>query len=44
MAIVILRQRDIPRDDLVVIPRKEYEKLFRFWAGAIKVTAREKKQ
>ena len=27
MAIVILRQRDIPRDDLVVIPRKEYEDL-----------------
>jgi hypothetical protein len=27
MAIAILRQRDIPRDDLVVIPRKEYEDL-----------------
>ncbi len=27
MAITILRQRDIPRDDLVVIPRKEYETL-----------------
>lgn len=27
MAIAILKKRDIPNDDLVVIPRKEYEML-----------------
>ncbi len=33
----------IKKDDLVIISRREYEKLFRFWAGAVKMTAREKK-
>lgn len=30
------------KDDLVVVPRQEYEKLFRFWASAERITAREK--
>ena len=29
-------------DDLVVLPRKEYEKLYRFWESAESITKREK--
>ena len=31
------------RDDLVVIPKKEYEKLYRFWMSAEQITQRGKK-
>lgn len=31
------------KDDLVIIPRKEYETLFRFWAGAERITQRQKR-
>ena len=31
------------KGDLVVVPRKEYEKLARFWASAERITGREKK-
>lgn len=33
----------IKNDDLVVLPRKEYERLFRFWANAEAMPARSKK-
>ena len=33
----------IRNDDLVVLPRKEYERLFRFWANAEAMSAHTKK-
>lgn len=33
----------IRNDDLVVLPRKEYERLFRFWANAESMSASAKK-
>jgi len=39
----IMIPREIGRkDDLVIVPRKEYEKLVRFWASAERITRREK--
>jgi hypothetical protein len=31
------------KDDLVIIPRKEYERLFRFWANAEQITKSKKR-
>jgi len=33
----------IKNDDLVILPRKEYERLFSFWANAESMPARTKK-
>lgn len=33
----------VKNDDLVVLPRKEYEQLARFWANAETMSARTKK-
>ncbi|OGZ98332.1 MAG: hypothetical protein A3G49_01555 [Candidatus Sungbacteria bacterium RIFCSPLOWO2_12_FULL_41_11] len=33
----------VQNDDLVVVPRREYERLFRFWAAAELLTASQKK-
>lgn len=33
----------VKNDDLVVLPRKEYEQLVRFWASAESMQARTKK-
>ena len=40
-AITIPKQL-IKGDDVVVLPRKEYEELFNFWASAEPITKREK--
>lgn len=43
METVTIPKKLIKNDDLVVIPRREYEKLFRFWNSADRMTVREKK-
>ena len=42
MTITIPRKL-IQNDDIVIVPKKEYEKLFRFWSSAEPITRREKK-
>lgn len=42
MPIVTIPRKLAEKDDLVVVSRKEYEKLFRFWASAEQMTGREK--
>ena len=43
MSTVTIPKRIAQRDDLVVISRKEYEKLYHFWMGAEQLTQRGKK-
>jgi len=43
MNTIIIPKRMAQRNDLVVIPRKEYEKLYRFWIGAEQLTQQGKK-
>jgi len=42
MAITIPKNL-IKNDDIVLIPKKEYEKLFNFWTSAESLNKREKK-
>ncbi|MDO8676921.1 MAG: hypothetical protein Q7K16_04765 [Candidatus Azambacteria bacterium] len=42
MSIVTIPKKLIKGDDVVVLPRKEYEKLFSFWASAERITKRDK--
>ena len=34
MVTITISKKLIKNDDLVILPRKEYERLFRFWANA----------
>lgn len=43
MTTITIPRRLVKKDDLVIVPRREYEKLSRFWNGAVKMTAREKR-
>lgn len=43
METVTIPKKLVKKDDLVVVPRQEYEKLFRFWADAERITTKEKK-
>lgn len=43
MGTITISKKLIRNDDLVVLPRKEYERLFRFWANAESMSARAKK-
>lgn len=43
METVIIPKRLTKNDDLLIVPRKQYKKLFRFWVSAERITAREKK-
>lgn len=43
METVTIPKRLTKNDDLIVIPRREYNKLFRFWASAERITSKEKK-
>lgn len=43
METVTIPKKLTKNGDLVVIPRREYEKLFRFWVNAEQLTKREKK-
>lgn len=42
METVTIPRKITGKDDLVVVRKKEYEKLFRFWAGAEQISKREK--
>jgi len=43
MAIITIPKKLIKEENLVVIPRKEYEQLIRFWASAEIVSKHTKK-
>ncbi|PIU98231.1 hypothetical protein COS61_02490 [Candidatus Wolfebacteria bacterium CG03_land_8_20_14_0_80_40_12] len=43
MAAITIPKKLIKDDDLIILPRKEYEQLFRFWANAESVSQRTKK-
>ena len=43
MQIITIPNKIAKKDDLVVVPRREYEKMFRFWKSAERLTGREKK-
>ena len=43
MNTVTIPQKLVKKGDLVVVARKEYEKLFRFWASAARITGKEKR-
>ena len=42
MEAITISKKLIKNDDLVIIPRKEYEKLSRFWGNTERITKREK--
>jgi hypothetical protein len=42
MDTVTIPKKMLKKGELVVVPRKEYEKLFRFWASAERITNRQK--
>lgn len=43
MTTITIPKNLIKNDDLIIIPRKEYERLFRFWASAESISTRTKK-
>ncbi|MDP3015186.1 MAG: hypothetical protein Q8N28_02115 [bacterium] len=43
MATITIPKNLIKNDDLVILPRKEYEQLFRFWASAESISTHTKK-
>jgi len=43
MNILTIPRKLVQNDDLVVVPRREYERLFRFWTAAEPLTLRQKK-
>ena len=43
MNTITIPKRIAQKDNLVVIPRKEYEKLYRFWMSAEQLTQQGKK-
>ena len=43
MNTITIPKKLIKNDDLVILPRKEYEQLFRFWASAESMLAPVKK-
>ena len=43
MTTITIPKKLIKEGDLVIVPRKEYERLFRFWANAESMSQRTKK-
>ncbi|MEK7502967.1 MAG: hypothetical protein AAB556_00805 [Patescibacteria group bacterium] len=43
MKTITIPKRVIKNDDIVLVPKKEYEKLWNFWASAEFLTKRDKK-
>lgn len=43
MATITIPKNLIKNDDLVILSRKEYEQLFRFWTSAESISAHTKK-
>ena len=43
MDTITIPRRITKNDDLVIMPRREYERMYRFWESAEKITARQKK-
>lgn len=43
MSVVTIPRKLAEKDDLVVVSRKEYEKLFRFWASAESISKHQKR-
>ncbi|MBI2674712.1 MAG: hypothetical protein HYX22_03190 [Candidatus Yanofskybacteria bacterium] len=43
MDTITIPKRITKNDDLVVVPRREYERVLRFWESAERITARQKK-
>lgn len=43
MTTITIPKKVIQKDDLVIIPRREYEKLIHFWTNAEQLDGREKK-
>jgi len=43
MNTITIPRRITKNDDLVVVPRREYERMYRFWESAEKITARQKR-
>ena len=42
MSIITIPKKALENDDVVILPRKEYEKLFRFWTSAERLSRQEK--
>lgn len=42
MNIITIPQKIAGKDDLIVVPRRQYERLVRFWASAEPITRRER--
>lgn len=42
MNTITIPQKLVKNDDLVVMPRKDYERLLHFWASAAEITKKEK--
>lgn len=43
MSVLTIQRKLMQKDDLVIVPRKEYEKLFRFWASAESISKHQKR-
>ena len=42
MNTITIPQKLVKNDDLVVVPRRDYERLMRFWTSAAEITKKEK--
>ena len=42
MPIFTIPKKALQNDDIVILPRQEYERLYRFWSSAEQITKREK--
>ena len=42
MPVITIPKKALKNDDMVILPRKEYERLFRFWISAEPIAKREK--
>ncbi len=43
MDTITIPRRITKNDDLVIVPRREYERMHRFWESAERITAQQKK-
>lgn len=43
MATITIPRKLIRNDDMVIVPKRDYEKLFRFWSSAEQLTTHEKR-
>lgn len=43
MSVITIQRKLMQKDDLVIVPRKEYEKLFRFWVSAEPISKYQKR-